>query len=406
SASGICVYAYSSGQPREIKKVISFDTTRLNKVLGTDIEAPQIKKILDSLGFKTKQKNKGILAVQAPSFRQDINIDMDLSEEVARIFGYENIEKSLPAVAPQIKEDGSREAAGLIKNILTGLGLNETVTLSLVDEQSLADFTAAGSRPIEVLNPLSQEQSVLRTTLVPSLSRCISSNLNQKQEYVSVFEMAKVFSLREGRINEEWALAIALSGTRSLWLEQGRAKEKMGFLHLKGVLEELFSRLGVKDYSFSLTGDPGRIEIILRKEKAGIMLKLKREALEKLDIKNKDVFAAEIAVDKILSCAVLKKKFTPLPLYPAISRDISVVLKDDIPVQRLLEVVRETAGPLLRAAEVIDCYKGKQIPDGFKGLTISCLYRSQDRTLTETEITPFHSAAQQALAEKFGIKLR
>jgi phenylalanyl-tRNA synthetase beta chain len=142
------------------------------------------------------------------------------------------------------------------------------------------------------------------------------------------------------------------------------------------------------------------------KEKIGFLAKLDKEILDSLDIKNKEVFVAELYLERLLPYAELNKKFVHLPLYPGISRDISLILKEEIPVGDILEAIQEKGRPLLKEAKVVDYYKGKQIPSGFKGLTLSCLYRREERTLIEAEINPVHSLVCTLLKERFGAQIR
>ncbi len=405
-AGGELVLVKDSGSLAKKKTIIALDAEFVHKNLGINIAAAKIKSILSNLDFKVESKGKNILNVKVPSFRPDVKTGVDLVEEIARIYGYENIPNTLPVITPGINRPGLREQVGLIKNILTGLGLNEVITYSLIDRGLLKGFGQDYAESAEILNPLSREQEILRPTLIPSLGKCLAVNLNQKQEYINIFEIAKGFSKENGMPKEELILGIALCGVRSLWFEQGQVKDGAGFLHLKGILQVIFDRLGIRDYNFNLTPDAYKIEVALGKEKIGALHKLKRDVLDNLEIKNRDAFVAEVSLEKLSGSISLKREFKSLPLYPGISRDLSLILKDDVPVGKILQVIKEGAGDLLAETKIIDSYKGKQIPAGFKGLTISCLYRSCERTLTEAEVTPLHSSISGVLADKFQAKFR
>jgi phenylalanyl-tRNA synthetase beta chain len=398
TAKGNCVLAKSSARPKKKKRRVTLYIPYVNKILGTDIKGKKIKEILNSLGFVVKIKTKNNFSVSLPSFRQDVSLTIDLIEEIARIYGYAQIPTSLPAMKPQISALGRRNLVSIIKNILQGLGLNEVITYSLMGRELLEAFdTGIGSCIVEILNPLSKEQEVLRNTLALSLGGCIAYNLNQKQEYISIFEIAKVFFQEKDKIREEWALGIALG--------EGINKEPPGPLHVKGILEALFQRLAIKDYRFKIGGN-SEIEICLFKEKIGIIRPLPENVLDRLDIKNKEVWIAELWLEKLLTYVNLKKQFTSLPLYPAISRDISLILKEDILAEDVLAAIRERGAPLLKEVKIIDYYKGKQIAPGFKGLTISCLYRCDTRTLTEAEIEPLQGDISSLLVNRFTAQIR
>ena len=405
--AGRCVSAKSCGLPKKKNKQINLNLSSARKVLGADIATPRIKGILLSLGFKVKPKTKNSFLVEIPTHRTDVNLEIDLIEEIARIFGYESIPATLPRITPKIGSVDRQDLVALTKDILAGLGLNEVITYSLIDRGLLNGWGLTESATaVEILNPLNKEQEILRPTIIPGLSRCVSYNLNQKQGYVNIFEIGKIFSGSTGQPKEERSLCIALCGTRSLLLAQGLVKEEVDFLHLKGILEVLFERLGIKDYGFNANDNHYGISVCVNKENIGILTRLQKSALEKFDIKNKDVFLAEIFLDRLFSHADLNRKAVALPLYPGISRDISIILREGIALEDILRAVKDKGAPLLREAKVVDYYKGKQIPAGFRGLTVSCLYRSDERTLTETEINPIHSLVSFVLADKFSAQIR
>jgi phenylalanyl-tRNA synthetase beta chain len=393
------------GQFRAVCPAIKLDVAYVNRVLGTKLTLLAVKQILSSLGFSLKIKTKNSLLVKSPGFRQDIKSAIDLVEEVARIYGYAAIKQTLPAIKPALNIFGKEKTVAYIKNVLLGAGLQEAITYSLVNRTLL---TKSGIVPsaklIEILNPLSAEQEVLRPTLLPSLIRCVAYNLNQQQEYVNIFEVANIFS--GGNIPEEkLALGIALCGTNSFLLKRGLIKDEITLLHLKGIIEELFSKLGIQGYDFQNKGAK-QISITLGHQEIGVMLDLNKQVLDAFDIKNKQVILGQIDLEKVWTSINLEKKFLSLPKYPGITRDISFIVKDDIAVKDLISAIEEKGSGLLRLAKVVDYYQGKQIPTGFRGLTISCVYRVSERTLTEEELAPIHNSICALLVERFGIKLR
>jgi phenylalanyl-tRNA synthetase beta chain len=404
--AGRCVLAKRQGQSQAKKKTLNFNTELVAKILAVEINPVKIKAILNNLGFKVTASAKNNLKVSIPSHRPDVNLEMDLIEEIARIYGYERIPNTLPALTPQISASEKRERVSLIKNILVGLGLNEVITYSLVDKDLMRKFDIALTNAIEILNPLSSEQEILRPTLIPSLTQRIAYNLNQKQDYINIFEIANIFTQSESQPKEELALGLALGGTRTSLSDEGLLKQEVGLLHLKGIVEVLLERLGISNYNFKNQAKTQDIALYIGQEKIGAMLSLARETLENLDIKNKEVFITQISLDKLFSHVDLKKRFVPLPVYPAITRDISLTLKEDVLIDNLLETIQLSGRPLLREVKIIDYYKGQQIPAGCRGLTISCVYRSDERTLTEEEINPTHSLITQALVDKFNAKIR
>lgn len=404
---GKCVLAISSKPSKAKIRQVTLDSANVYKILGANIAPAKTKKILNTLGFKVKQRPKNNFTVKVPLHRPDVNLEIDLIEEIARIFGYESIPKTTPKVTPEATGYAKRDLVFFTKNILVGLGLNEAITYSLIDKDLLRSFgTEEQRKAIEILNPLSTEQEILRPTVLPSLASCVAYNLNQKQEYVNIFEIANIFLETQAAPREELVLGICLCGTKPLLLEQGLIKEEAGFLYLKGILERLFERLGIVSYNFEAKEQNHAVTVSVNKMKIGAMVELQKDALDKLGIKNKDVFAAEISLDKVFSYACLEKKFRPAPKYPAIARDISFILKEDVSIKEVMSAIQEKGQPLLRQAKITDYYRGKQIPAGHRGLTISCFYRSDERTLTEAEINPLHSSVCGMLTEGFGAKIR
>jgi len=396
----------SLGASKVIYAVINLDVAYLNKLLGTAISVLKVKQILNRLGLRVKSKTRNILTVKVPSFRQDLKLPVDLVEEVARIYGYGEIPQTLPAVKPSQKVLDQRDVICGIKNILSGLGLDEAITYSLVDRDLLAKSginTTAGL--IEISNPLSKEQEVLRPALFPSLICALAHNLNQQQERVSIFEIANVFSSQVNAIAEEPLLGIALCGANAFFTKQGLAKDEITLLHLKGILETLFNRLGIKGFDFNRQED-NKIDIMINQKQVGFMLDLSPQVLGAFDIKNRQVVLAQVNLERLFGSINLGKKFLDIPKYPAITRDISFLIDEGVSVKGLLMAIEVKGVPLLNQAKIVDYYQGKQIPAGFKGLTISCIYRLDSRTLTEEEISPVHNDICSLLKERFGIKLR
>jgi len=406
-SGGVCAPAQSRGSGPKKKKIINLNMAGVDKILGASITAAESVKILKLLGFGAKLKAKNNFSVEIPSFRGDVKLEADLAEEIARIHGYNRIPVSLPSFRPDASAAAAVDLVWMVKNTLAGLGLNEAITLSLVDRELAQCFQASAGLAVEIQNPLSREQEILRTSIAPSLARCVALNLNQKQEYVNIFEVSKVFSVSPAKLNpqEQLNLGIALCGGKSMFLESGLIKDKAGLLHLKGLLERLFTKLGIKEYDFRMQGSQ-EAGVYAGGDKVGFVAGLGKMALDYLGIKNKEVFIAEVCLEKILSCADPKIKFKPLSLYPGINRDLSFVIRRGIPAKDILGVVRLKAGPLLEDALIADYYTGKQIPAGYRSLTVSCLYRSSERTLTDNEVTPLHESIRVLLKERFAAELR
>jgi phenylalanyl-tRNA synthetase beta chain len=378
----------------------------VHRILGTSVTAKEIKKILVNLGLSVSALGKNAFHVNIPSYRSDISREIDIVEEIARIHGYDSIPTTLPKITPRPPFLEKRDLVGLVKQALVSLGLNEAITYSLINRALLEPFSdEKDPHLVEIQNPLSSEQEVLRPSLLPSLIKCVAYNHNQKQEYVNIFEVANVFTEEKGQVEEELHLAIALSGIRPLFIEETVIKDKAGLLHLKGICETLFEKLGITKYEFRDSGN-GKVNISVAGENAGFLIRVASRISERFDIKNQDIVAAELSLGKILAQSNFSRKFSGLPRFPAISRDISFILKDEISIREVLAALEETGRSLLAGARVTDYYKGKQIPQGCRGITVSCVYRSEERTLTEEEINPVHSGLRNLLEARFQAKIR
>lgn len=404
-SSGKTIVENNSGILRPKEKTVLLDLKYCSRLIGVDIKPVQIKNILNHLGFAVKAQGSSKFMVKVPLFRQDVSSDVDLIEEVSRIYGYDNIPSTLARVFPRVSAVSTRDMACELKNMLFGLGLNEAITYSLIDKDLLKGFSF-DKEPVAIMNPLSKDQEILRPIISPSLIKCVASNLNQKQPCVNFFEIASVFlsGQKEG-VFEKLILSMVLCGERAALLEKGLIKDTMGLLHLKGILSSCFERMAISDFSFLAAGSFD-VTVKIGEEHVGFMKKLDDSVLSAFDIKNKDVVIAEISLEKVFSKASLSRKFAPLPLYPGITRDISFVIKDNIKTEEILQAIKEKSTGLLRQARVVDVYKGKQIPPDSRSLTVSCLYRSDERTLTEEEVNPLHASVSLVLAERFGAKAR
>ncbi|MFA5311033.1 MAG: phenylalanine--tRNA ligase subunit beta [Candidatus Omnitrophota bacterium] len=399
------VYFKSSGLTNTKERTVILKACNVERVLGLRINNSKIKHILSSLGFKVSGRGKSDLAIAVPSFRQDVSLEEDLIEEVSRILGYENIPSTLPRVMPSINIRENRSLVFDIKNILIGLGLNEAATYSLIDSRVLNEFSPSVN-PVGIMNPLSREQEVLRSTLIPGLTRAIAYNLNQKQEYAALFEAANVFFNKDNSPCAELRLGIALSGAKRMLFNDSAIKDELGLLNLKGVLESLFVRFKIQGYEFRALNQEGKARIFIDNEEIGYMQALSPNLLEKLGIKNKKVFVLEISLDKLLTFCRAQHKYVPLPKYPGITRDISFIFKKGNSMKDILIKLEEKGQPLLKGLRIVDYYEGKQIPQGFRGLTLECVYGSSQRTLTEEEVMPVHSLLCLVLREQPGVELR
>jgi len=431
--------AKSSGSVWRKELTIDFAVGAVKRHLGIAISAGKLKNIFLGLGFSLKAKNKNTFTpldskhltgftVKVPSWRLDIKTEIDLIEEAARIYGYENIPSTLASVVLKNREEKFSDYISLIKDVLIACGLNEVITYSLIERKSLRGFWDKKDAVIEIANPLSLEQEIMRPALMSSLAQRIAYNLRQQISCVKIFEIAKIYKLENNglvsdnqshklennglgdvHVQEKYSLGLALCGTESKWLgpKQGYAQNTLGFLHLKGIIETLGERLGLEKAQYRFVHN-NEVEVLIKGEKAGLLRKLPGEILADLDIKHKEVFAAEIFLEeKIFPMVALERKFNiaAVPRYPGISRDLTLPVKSEVTFEEISAAIYGLKEPLLTNLGFQDCYEGEKVSPGTKRITVALRYCSSERTLTEEEIVPVHTRLIQALETKFQIKI-
>jgi len=378
-AGGRLTCIKSAGVPVPKRASVTLSRERLQRLLGAPIPPAAVKRILTGLGFQVRAGRPGTVRVGVPLFRQDVAGAEDLVEEVARVYGYARLPSHLPALTPKAGGPTVQDTLARMRQILTGLGLSEVITYSLIDRAMCTLVPAGECMAPEIANPLSQDQEVLRPTLIPSLLRCIGLNLNQKQGSVRIFEIAKTFSLHGALPRERLTLGVAVCGVREWVTEEGRREERFEGRHIKGIVETLGARLHCPVPEYTPVG---------------------------FEIKGQQVFAAELDLEKLLAQARRQVKVAPLPRFPAVVRDISFVVDEALAADEILRALQAHAQGLLREARIVDFYQGRQIPAGKKNLTVSCSYRSDEHTLTEEEVLPAHEKVLRLLTERFHAAIR
>lgn len=406
-AGGECVGHVAAGSRKAQKRTVSLKTLEINDVLGATLPKQKIVTLLKSLEFKIKQSTPGGIKLEVPSFRKDIQQPIDLVEEIARIWGYARIPSSIPALKATVQTLEQRGILQMIRQILISQGLNEVITYSLVSRDALARLASPSEEGVEIVNPLSNQQEVLRSQLLSGLLSCVAKNINQTEE-VAIFEISHIFHRKE---KESQTLGMALCGMREFYLSSGKITDAFSLLNLKGILELLLERLGITNYSFLARVDPTlkdsqAFSLEIDQQVSGYLGEVRDIVSTNFEIKNYPVLIAQLDLDKIIQFTDFKKAFCPLPLYPTVRRDISLVVKEEIAIKDILRLAQENALSLLKEIRVVDYYKGKQIPQGFKGLTLACVYLSAARTLTDAEVNSVHLGIVRALKEKFSLQIR
>jgi phenylalanyl-tRNA synthetase beta chain len=261
---------------------------------------------------------------------------------------------------------------------------------------------------VEIVNPLTSEQEMMRPSLIPGMLNAILWNINRKTRDLKLFEIGGVYMKEGGGISEGRHIAMAIVG--EVFSNWGAAPTECSFFDLKGAVETLLSELGIDQVSFKQANDvtfsPASCASIELDGKAiGIIGEIRRKVLEAYDIKDK-VYLCEMRVGPILERAPSERRFNHLPKYPSVYRDISIVIGKEVTNSDLIDAIKDAGGVTLKEARLIDRYTGKQIPDGKIGLTYRLEYQDPNKTLQEKDVTSAHAMILRALEGKFGARLR
>ncbi|MCM3619389.1 phenylalanine--tRNA ligase subunit beta [Sutcliffiella horikoshii] len=391
--------------------VVTTTVEKINSVLGTSITAEEVKEIFTKLKFEVSEDNESF-TVTVPTRRGDITIEEDLVEEVARLYGYDNIPTTLPvsAATPGVLTPYQAKRRK-VRRYLEGAGLIQNITYSLTSEERAKQFALEDGKAIRLAMPMSEERSTLRLSLVPHLLEALQHNIARSIQSNAVYEIGSVFIGKNDAVlpEEKERLAGALTG---LWQQhpwQGE-KKAVDFFVAKGILDGVFSMLGVIEtitYTRSEKDGlhPGRTaEILLNGESIGFIGQLHPEKLNELDLPETYVF--ELSLTALLGESIGEIQYEAIPRFPSISRDIALVVDRETPAGELEAVIKTTGGSLLKEVQVFDVYEGDKIDSTKKSVAFALRYYHPEHTLTDEEVTKVHTKVLQAVEEKFEAVLR
>ncbi|QKX51668.1 phenylalanine--tRNA ligase subunit beta [Planococcus glaciei] len=389
------------------EKIVKVSPDFINTRLGMKIPFEDMMEILSRLKFNTDAIN-GQLVISVPTRRQDIQIEEDVVEEIARLYGYDEIPATLPVTeAAPGGLTPYQEKRRIVRKVLEGAGLLQATTYSLTSEKSATQFALTETETTKLLMPMSEERSTLRQSLLPHLLESVSYNTARRMDSVALYETGAVFLKADDELlNEEEHLAIAMTG---LWLDhswQGEKKE-VDFFVLKGIVEGLANRLGV-ELAFErgqMDGlHPGRTAfIMLNGNRIGVIGQLHPTEQKARDLKNTVVM--ELNLSALLEVQLDALVYTPVPRYPSISRDVALVLSKIVEAGTIEAVIRNAGGKLLKDVRVFDLYEGDKMEEGKKSVAFSLTYFDPEKTLTDEEVTNAHEKVLSALTE-VGAELR
>ena len=362
------------------EKVIEVRYEKVNKVLGIEIPKDEIVSILKALGFKTLEK-EDIVIVTVPTRRLDIKIEEDLIEEIGRIYGIDKIQGKLPELP--LKLGKYNKVKREIKNKLASLGLNETLTYSLIPQSEVHKFTTDTFEEIMLADPMSEDRNTLRYSLLYSLKEVFEYNNARNNSDISIFEIGKSFYKENDEYKEKLNLAVLLSGNYYLDIK----KTKVDFYILKGIVEELLDYLGFNGrYSF-ITGNvpselhPGVSALInIQGNNIGIIGKLHP------NVTKKDIFVFEIDLDKLLSLHPSKMTYKDISKYPSIVKDVAFVVNKNILNGDITTLIKKAGGRMLNQIEVFDVYTGENVKENEKSIAYTLTFKDDSKTLSDEEV--------------------
>ena len=390
-------------QKEEVQKV-TVNPVRINKLLGVNVPMDQFINILESLEFKCNLVSSEVLELEVPTFRLDITEDADILEEIARIYGYNNIPSaSLEGNATAGVKTDKQKFIDNVKSNSIACGLNEILTYSFVSPRGFDKINLPDNDEkrnfVKIMNPLGEETSVMRTTLIPNMLDVISTNISHKVEEVSAFECGNTFIPQEGLPIETKKYCVGMYG------------KEVDFFVLKGVIESVLNNVGLKGYEIepettNLTFHPGRCaKIVYNNIYIGTFGELHPDVIENYNLGQR-VYVAEINIDTVFENLNLTKSYNPLPKYPSTSRDIALIVKDEVFVKQIEDIIKANGEDLVESYKLFDVYKGAQIEEGHKSIAYSITYRSKDKTLTDEDVAKVHEKILSELSEKLNANLR
>jgi len=390
------------------KKQITITLENINTFLGSSLSLSKCSNILKKLDCSVSALKKNTLKVVPPTSRSDLKQEVDLMEEIARIEGYNNLPMSLPQIkAANVSLLFQRQTRKSICDALIALGLREVVTYTMVGKDILEKTKSNFSSCMRVLNPLTCDQEYMRPTLLPSLLTVARSNLNKGQKNIKIFEQGKIYP-KDG---EKETLGIMMTGKASIDWRQGQKENEFEFYDIKGVVEELIGKTGIKDISFRAGQERffengQRADIFIKKNKIGFIGKLDEEILGVLGIKQNNILFAQLETEKILSTKTSAQRYEAVSEYPAVVRDISISVFKKVEFSRIKSIAEEIGSGLLSDIIFLEEYLGEKIPKDRRGVVFSLIYQLSSRTLTEEEVNKVHERICKTLVDTLGAEIR
>lgn len=385
------------------KITIPFRPDKINKFLGTDIAESEMLRYFNALGIEA---DTDTMTLTPPTFRPDLEGEADIAEEVARFHGYDKIPTTL--LSGEATCGGKTEEQKLtdrINELLCAQGMNEIYTMTFISPSNFDKIGLPSDSPlrntVKIKNPLGEDTSVMRTSTIPSMLDILSRNYNYRNAAARLFEQGKIFLPKDGEKLPDEPVIVTL----------GIYGSNEDFFSLKGIVEELLMQLHINDVSFTAVKDnptyhPGRAaKVTAGNTELGIIGQIHPSVSKKYGI-DIPCYTAELSFDALKSSINYDIKYKPLPKFPAVTRDIAMLVDRETPVAEIESVIRKSAGKLLEDIKLFDVYEGEQIPSGKKSVAYSAVFRAADRSLTGDEVQEVFDKVLKNLSNELNAQLR
>lgn len=394
--------------------IIDIDIQAVNRLIGKVIPHETIEKILINLDFKILSKNEKQWKLQSPSYRVDVLRPADVTEEILRIYGFNNVDlpEKMVMSLPSSQGVNPTKVESRMADFLASNGAYEIMNNSLTQSKYVAQFgreVLQSEHNVEMLNPLSQELDVMRQSLIFQTLEVVQHNQNRQQADLKIFEFGKVYKKFSDKYEENKRLLLAISGKvkPESWLEQSKG---VSFYTLKGIFESMMNVIGLnnlvhyKPIKKSLLSDG--VEVYILKDKIGELGWVSQELKKYFGVKS-DVFVADIDFDALLSKIKMNKViFSELPKTFAVRRDFSLLLDNEVQFQSIVDIAKAVDKKLLQEVNLFDVYEGKNLPDGKKSYAVSFIFQDKNQTLKDKQIDSIMDKIYNQLAEKLNASLR
>jgi len=409
-AGYIDVYPAPITRPKVLMRI-----EKANELLGTGLSSKQMCSYLQRLGIDVEGEGTPNLQAGPPSWRWDLDREVDLIEEVARIHGFQNIPINMPSYDSAPDRTGQHhQRIGTAAALMNASGYTEVITMSFVSKGAAREFVAreGQSATLDLMNPLSEEYAVMRTSLIPGLIQTMKRNVSFRWENLRLYELGKVFTPVPGQElpREDLTLAGLATGSRHAELWNVDRDEEVDFYDVKGALENLCNGLGVPELTFVPSQvpflHPGKsADLVLAGANIGFVGELAPSKMRDHDLARR-VQIFEILLEPLFVQSRKERVFRPLPRYPYIERDLSIIVERNCSGDNIKHLISRLGHDIIASVILFDLYQGESIPEGSQSMAFRIRYQSEDRTLTDEEVQEVHAGIVEALANELGATMR